>query len=96
MEHKEIKMVVAALIAGGLLYFGMQHNCNQNHDTVKIQTVEESQPANREEKMKQALIDIEEKMKNAPAQRQEKLQQIEEKIKARLEKIQERKTEEQA
>ena len=37
MEHKHLKMIAIALIAGGLLYFGMQYY-RQNHDDVKIQS----------------------------------------------------------
>ena len=89
MEHKEIKMVVAALLIGGLLYFGMQYYRNQNHDNVKIQTTTES--TNQQDKlqsMRDRLTKIEGKMANLPTDKQEKFKQIQEKIKARMAKMQ--------
>ncbi len=52
MEHKEMKMIAAALLAGGLVYFGMQYYQNKNDDNVKIQDTTSGDTGTKEEKMK--------------------------------------------
>ena len=98
MEHKEIKIVIAALLAGGLVYFGMQYYHNKNDDNVKIQDTTSgdtgtSSGATKQEKMKalkEKMMAMKGQQKGAGKgdqsekikQMQDRLQKIEEKMKS--------------
>ncbi len=89
MEHKHLKILIAALLAGGLVYFGMQYyQPNNIDDNVKIQDTTTANQSDKIKQMQDRLQKIKEKMKSLPEDKQEKLKQIKDRIKAKIEKMQ--------